>query len=250
MKPLSFLLAAALLAIPSTAANANGCRVQKVVQEVAAVVAPVIPYAIIQAPLYQFSYTAPPAYTMPAPVYAPPQQQVYQPPQQPVQQQIQAEVGQDCCQALVAELAKLRAEIAALRGAPPIAGSPPVGAPYYDLKNRRWVNVPATGFPGGIEPLPPPPPDAVERPVPNEGVLKTRCAACHGPTNPKGEFALFLVDGKRVPLSIQQKARAKRMILADHMPPPLTAAEQAAGVQRPPLVPGEKETAMKEIDQP
>ncbi len=197
-------------------AHANGCRVQKVVQEVAVAV-PVVP--VIQAvtiPLYNYSY-APPVYAPPPqPVYQQPQQQVYQPPQQQVQQQqVQQQAVEqpvDCCAALVAELAKLRAEIAALRGAAPI--------------------------------LPPAPPTQLpaDRPIVGS-ILQAKCASCHTQgKNPQGDFSIFLADGRRAPLSIQQKARIQRRVLSGDMPKPLP------GAPHQPLSQAEKDALLKELE--
>ncbi len=203
----SLMALASVCLLTSSTANANGCRVQKVVQEVAAVV-PVVP--VIQAvtiPLYNYSY-APPVYAPPPqPVYQQPQQQIYQPPQQQVQQQqvqqqaVEQPVG-DCCSQLVAELAKLRSEIAALRGAPPIASAP-----------------------GQL------PPNAALPPGAN--LMTARCAQCHtAGKNPKGELELFAADGKPLPLSLQYKNRILRRVNNGTMPPregggPLSDAEKA-----------------------
>ena len=154
-------------------AEAGGCRavVQKAVAAVVTPVVPVVPITAVtvQVPTFAYSYA-------PAQSYA--------------QQQVQAETSGDCCAQLVAELAKLRGEVAALRGIP----------------TAEKGNQPAN-------------------------LLESKCAKCHSSPAPKGEFAMFGVDGKRLPLSIEYQRRVTRRVQSGAMPPkegggPLTEAEK------------------------
>lgn len=123
----------------------------------------------------------------------------------PQYQAVQAEAAGDCCQQLVAELAKLRAEVANLR-----AGGGQIGQ--------------AGAAVGSL--------------------LATKCASCHTAPNPRGEFAMFAADGKRLPLSLQQKTRVRRALMSGEMPKP------AAGAAHVPLTQAEKDAILKELETP
>lgn len=140
------------------------------------------PPLVIQQPAPILSYRAPAFYYWQQPfrvLQAPLQiQQLAYP------QPMQAELSPDCCAAILAELRQLRAEVAALRGGPA------------------------------------PPPVLIPPPVPTGPVsFVTECRGCHNPAvapEKRGNFNLFGVDSKELPLSLQHKAKVRDRIRGDH----------------------------------
>ena len=86
-----------------------------VVQEKVIVQEVIIP-VIVERPTYSISFQPPATIIYGAPQYQPAPQPVYAPQPAPVQAPVPAQRQPDCCEALLAEIRALRADIAAARG--------------------------------------------------------------------------------------------------------------------------------------